>query len=87
MKVVKKPIECSTWYTPEGILTPIKFKYVNDEKRNIAIKVNNIFQRDENKLAGNRMMVFKCQSTINGQLKEYELTYEVSTCKWTLMKM
>jgi len=33
------------------------------------------------------MLIFTCQSVINGLEKRYEIKYELSTCKWFLYKM
>ena len=42
---------------------------------------------DKEKLAGNEMLVFKCQSLIDGVLKMFEIKYELRTCKWILFKI
>lgn len=42
---------------------------------------------DKEKLAGNDMLVYKCQSVIKGAERLYELKYEFSTCKWILWKL
>jgi len=54
---------------------------------NIIINVDRIITRAEEKLAGNRMIVFKCQSVFDSTEKLYELKYEINTCKWFLYKM
>jgi hypothetical protein len=41
----------------------------------------------EEKLAGNKMLIFRCQSEIERELKPYEIKYELGTCKWYLWKM
>lgn len=70
-----------------GFLTPIRFQIKDDQKQYVTIKVDNICERAEEKLAGNRMLVYKCQSQIEGVLKLFELKYEVSNCKWYLYKI
>ena len=87
MKVLMKPIEMIAWFTRDGKANPIKYQLTNDEKEIITIKVDRIITREEEKLAGNRMIIFKCQSILDGIEKLYELKYEVSTCKWYLFKM
>jgi hypothetical protein len=44
-------------------------------------------ERKEEKLAGNRMLIFLCQSVVAGQEKVFELKYEIATCRWFLYKM
>jgi len=87
MKVVKMPIEMIAWFTQEGIPHPIKFRLKNDDESWIVVKVNRIISRDIEKLAGNKMIVFTCQSIIKGVEKIYEVKYEVESCKWMLFKI
>lgn len=86
MKVLMKPIEMIVCFTHEGIPNPIKYKMATEEQFNI-IKVDKILSREEEKLAGNRMILYKCQSVIDGVEKLYEIKYELNTCKWYLYKM
>ncbi len=87
MKVFMKPIKMISISEENGILTPLKFQISNEEKQYITIKIDNVCERNEEKLAGNRMLIYRCQSNIDGNLKVYELKYEISNCKWYLFKM
>ena len=87
MKILMQPIEMIAWFTLEGVPNPIRYKMASDDASNIVIKVDRVVTRSEEKLAGNRMFIFRCQSEINGLLKLYELKYELSTCKWYLHKI
>ncbi|MHB8126627.1 MAG: hypothetical protein ACYDEJ_13515 [Desulfitobacteriaceae bacterium] len=82
MKVFLKPIEMIAWFPQDGVPHPLKFKLHNE-----VIRVDQVVSKSEEKLAGNRMIVYRCQSEINGELKPYELKYELLTCKWFLFKM
>lgn len=42
---------------------------------------------ESEKLAGNPMLVFRCQSVINNLNKIYEIKFELKTCKWILYKI
>ena len=87
MKVYMKQIKMIAWFTENGILTPIKFQIKGKDNDLVTIKVDSISERSEEKLAGNRMIIYRCQSKINGVEKPYELKYEIGTCKWYLWKM
>ena len=76
------PVEMIAWFTQDGVLNPVRFKLDGE-----VYKVEQIINRKEEKLAGNRMIIYRCQSDINGQLKPFELKYEIQTCKWYLWKM
>lgn len=87
MKVIKKPIEMVAWFTQEGVPNPIKFRIEDSDESWKIIKIHNIIKRDMEKLAGNKMFIFTCQSVINGSEKLYEIKYELDTCKWILFKI
>ena len=82
MKVYMKPIEMIAWFSQDGSLHPVRYK-IDD----MVIKVEQVTSKSEENLAGNRMIIYRCQSEINGELKLFELKYEVQTCKWFLFKM
>jgi hypothetical protein len=87
MKVVAKPIEMIAWFTKDGVPNPIRFKIEGEDEAVAVIKVDKIIEKDKEKFAGNPMMIFKCQSLIDGVERIYEIKFEVSTCKWILYKM
>jgi len=82
MKILMKPIEMIAWFSKDGVPNPVRYKLDNQ-----VIKVEQVILRSEEKLAGNRMIIFRCQSEINGELRLFELKYELQTCKWFLFKM
>ncbi|MPW25156.1 hypothetical protein GC105_05050 [Alkalibaculum sp. M08DMB] len=86
MKVVAKEIEMIAWFKKVDMPIPIKFKLINSEEKQI-IKVDKIIHTNQEKLAGNKMYIYRCQSVISGNEKLYELKYEVDRCKWYLFKI
>ena len=87
MKVVATPIEMVAWFTQEGIPRPVRFRLVNEEGTYTIIKIDRIISKDREKLAGNEMLIFRCESMITGIHKVYEIKYEIRTCKWILYKI
>ncbi|MCH5138197.1 hypothetical protein JMF89_13410 [Clostridiaceae bacterium UIB06] len=87
MKVVAKPVEMVAWFDKFGNPNPVRFRMEDEGSNQITIKIDRILQRAKEKLAGNNMIIFQCQSCINGLEKIYELKYELSTCKWILFKI
>lgn len=81
MKIIMKPIEMIAWFTKEGVPNPIRYKVDN-----LVIRVGHVTSRSEEKLAGNRMIVYRCETEVNGALRQLELKFEVQTCKWFLYK-
>ncbi len=87
MKIVARPVEMVAWFTQEGVPKPVRFRLVNEEGVYTIIKIDRIVSKDKEKLAGNDMLIFKCESMIKGIQKIYEIKYELRTCKWILYKM
>lgn len=87
MNVVTKPISMIAWFDRFGNPNPIRFKIEEEDSEKITIKIDKILQRAKERLGGNNIMVFQCQSCINGLDKTYELKYEISTCRWTLYRI
>jgi hypothetical protein len=87
MKILMKPIEMIAWFTNDGIPIPLRYRIVSKDKTNIVVKVGKVVTKDEEKLAGNRMLIYRCESIINNIQKTYEIKYEIETCKWFLYKM
>lgn len=75
------------WFTEDGIPIPIKFRIKDNKELWKIITVENILRRETKKLTGNKMIVFTCQSLINGTEKLYEIKYALDTCKWLLFKI
>lgn len=82
MRIVMDPIEMIAWFDIPGMPRPIRFRHHGN-----VVKVEMVIRISEEKLAGNRMKVYECQSNINGQMHRFELKYEIGTCKWFLYKI
>ncbi len=86
MKTLMKPIDMIAWFTKEGVPHPIKYRLEQDSSM-VTVKVDRVVTVDKERLAGNQMLIFKCQSVIDGVEKLYELKFELATCKWFLYKI
>jgi len=82
MKILSTPITVLAHFEIDGPPHPLRFK-LNDE----TIRIEQVVSVTEEKLAGNRMLCFRCQSEIGGVLKPFEIKFELGTCKWYLYKM
>ena len=87
MKVLALPIEVVSYTDNKGAIKPIRFRVqVKDEPMKV-IKVDKVIYKETEKLAGNVMIVYKCQSLIDNVLRQFELKYELNTCRWMLYKI
>ncbi|WP_454052941.1 hypothetical protein [Clostridium sp. Marseille-Q7071] len=85
MKVVAQPIDMVAWFDSDGEIHPVKFRIVDETTE--VVKINKIICKEKEKLAGNLMMIFRCQSIINDKEKIYEIKYDLNSCKWILFKI
>lgn len=86
MKVVNKPIKMIAWFTNTGVVQPIKFRFKDEKGSYKVIKIDNLVEQTKETKYGIAMILFKCQSFIDGVEKLYELIYEVSSCRWYVYK-
>nr|WP_207753660.1 hypothetical protein [Clostridium paridis] len=75
------------WFDKEGVLHPVRFRFHNEDQSDMRVKVDRVITRNIEKLAGNKMIVYNCISEIEGISKQFQLKYELSTCKWILFKI
>jgi len=87
MKVLALPIEVVSYTDSKGAIKPIRFRMeINDEPMKV-VKVDKVLFKETEKLAGNVMIVYKCQSLIDNVVKQFEIKYELNTCRWILYKI
>ncbi|HBV85745.1 MAG TPA: hypothetical protein DEF42_03600 [Desulfosporosinus sp.] len=82
MKIYSTPIEVLAHFEENGTPHPLRIKINGKE-----LRIEQVLSTIEEKLAGNRMLVFRCQSEIKGELRPFEIKFEMGTCKWFLWKM
>lgn len=87
MKLIAKPIDMVVWTDKSGMINPVRFRITNKDEGEAVIKVDRVMARDKERFNGNKMYIYKCQSSINNKQKVFELKYELDTCKWMLWKI
>ena len=87
MKILALPIEMVSYTDNKGSVRPVRFRMQVEDEPMQVVKIDKIIVKETEKLAGNIMIVFKCQSLIDNVIKLFELRYEISTCKWILYKI
>jgi len=87
LKVLMKPIEMIAWFSKDKYPIPLRYRIVDENMENKVIKVDKILFKEEEKIAGNRMILYRCESIIENTQRIFELKYEISTCKWFLFKI
>ena len=87
MKILMRKVKMIFWTDENGRITPIRFLMRQEDESVVKVGSIRIVERKEEKLAGNRMLIFVCQSVIGGVERVFELKYEMTTCRWFLYKM
>lgn len=87
MKIIAKEIEMVAWFRINGDVQPIKFRMKEPGKEWISVRVDKVMDRKKERIAGNEMLVFKCQSYVQGMEKVYEIKYDIESCQWILFKI
>jgi hypothetical protein len=87
MKIVGDEIDVIVKFKRKTKPIPLKFGIHELEGNPQIIKVDKILYTEEEKLAGIRAYVYRCQSMIDGELKLYELKYYIQDCRWVLYKI
>ncbi|MFA7534117.1 MAG: hypothetical protein WCY46_07295 [Tissierellaceae bacterium] len=82
-----KPIEMIAWFSKDKYPIPLRYRIVDENMEHKVIKVDKILFKEEEKIAGNRMILYRCESIIENTQRIFELKYEISTCKWFLFKI
>ena len=87
MKIIGAPIDALVFFRKGAQPEPYKFKYTNSQGETETVVIQQILEMEEQKIAGIRALVYRCQSIIGAEEKRYELKYMVSECRWELYKM
>ena len=86
MKILMMPVEMIAHHTKEGGVRPIRFRFMEEEAY-VTVQVKRVITSAKERINGRHTLVFRCESVIQGVLRQYELKYEVEAMKWYLYKM
>jgi hypothetical protein len=87
MKLIAKPVEMVAHTNEKGEIRPYRFRVKLDEEPEKVIKVDKVIFKQTEKLAGNPMILYKCQSLDGEEVRYFDLKYELNTCRWILFRM
>ncbi len=87
MKILMKTVDMICLSSSDGRITPLKFRFSEDGQEPRVVRIDRIISTKEEKLAGNRMIVFTVQSIMEGVERVFEMKYEIQTFKWYLYKL
>lgn len=87
MKILAQPVDIIVKFIVKEKPTPIKFRYQNDDGKEIEIKIDKVIKIEEIREVGFKTYIYHCQSKIGGVDRRLELKYILDKCSWQLFKM
>ena len=87
MRILGYPIEMISYTNDKGDIRPLRFRAQIGNEPMQVLKIDRVIFKQKEKLAGNSMILYRCQSRDGDYEKIFELKYELDTCKWILYKM
>lgn len=87
MRTIALPIKVLSVTDEKGNMSPMQFKAKAKDETDLLIKIDKIYSKEFEKLAGNVMLLYKCIGLVNDRRREFELKFEINSCKWMLWKM
>lgn len=82
-----KSVDMICLSSSDGDITPLKFRIKEGGGEPRIVKIDRIISRKEEKIAGNRMLIFTVQSDMDGIERVFEMKYEIQSFKWYLYKL
>lgn len=83
LEIIAKPIECVVVFKKNNQPKPIRFRYKDSTQKEHVIHVDRVSKIEKRKMAGIDALVYTCFTND----KDYELKFELHTCKWVLFRI
>jgi len=87
MKIIGDEIDVIVKFKRKNKPIPVKFSIQEGQEPPRVIRVDKVLFSEEEKLAGLRSYVYRCQSVIDGEERLFELKYYIQDCRWVLYKI
>ncbi len=82
--VRNKGVDIVGWFSEKGELNPQHCRLQENRDEYIKMEIQKVLETREEKRGKKRILIYRCQSIVNDCCKEYELTYDVTDCRWEL---
>lgn len=87
MKIVARPVDMIAVFYQGRHPVPHKFKYLSPDGSMKYIHVERIFASEVRKNGNSEIILYQCQSRIEGEAKRYELKFFLKEARWELYKI
>ena len=82
MKIVSKQIDIVAYFDIDGSIKPLKFRLEEDDTYKV-IKIEKVISTQ----LEDKMLIFKCSTTIGEREKVFEIKYDIENFTWALWKI
>ena len=86
MDALNTPVEMIAVCSPEGELSPARFRLETESGERVTVRIRQIRRREEIRLMGIESIRFDCLALLGGRLRCFELRYGVRAHRWTLWR-
>lgn len=84
MNALNTPLEMIAVCSPDGALSPARFRLETESGERITVRIREIRRREEIRLMGIESIRFVCLALLGGRLRCFELRYDVRAHRWVL---
>lgn len=79
------PIACNGWFTSNGSITPMFFKFKGDDGELQTVKNLRVNFMEEKNYSGIPSKEFACTVCIGGLERDVKLIFYTETCTWVMV--
>lgn len=80
------PIQLFCVVSTLGELTPIRFRYEDEEHRITTVQITQVYARKETQFAGTKAILYTCGAVIGDRNEMFELKYTINTHRWVFYR-
>ena len=86
MDALNRPVEMIATCSPEGELSPARFRVEGADGERITVRIRKIRAAEEIDYRGVEGYRFSCLAVIGGRLRAFELRYSVRDHRWVFWR-
>ena len=86
MKRLMKPVLMYTWTDEDGRIHPLRFQAELEPSVATTIRIGSVVLQETERIAGQHVINFRCLSLVENRERQYDLCYELATCRWYLAR-
>ena len=86
MNALNLPVEMIAVCSPEGMLSPARFRLRDSEGELVTVRIRRINETEVIPYMGIETLRYRCTAVIGGRERAFELRYSVRDHRWVLWR-